>query len=257
MILNWLKKLGKKTPPLRPAAIPVGQRVYAIGDVHGRIDLVKMLINMILDDCADYKGVVTVVFLGDYIDRGPHSREVIEYLMEPLPAPLNAVCLLGNHEEKLAEFITTGRHGPGWLTYGGLETLRSYGIPGPTGVFTPERIESVRESLLKEFPTEHLEWMRNLPSCFESGDYYFVHAGIYPPRPLGEQTLRAKLWIREEFLDWDKPLEKIIVHGHTISEDVEVRIHRIGIDTGAYATECLTAIALEGTLQRIIQTPRN
>lgn len=264
MSRNWFRsalarlRLHTPGPPHsrpRPASVPENTRVYAIGDIHGRLDLLTQLLDRLAEDAASYDGDKLAVFLGDYIDRGPDSKGVIDRLMQPLPAGIRPVYLQGNHEWAMLQFFTSLETGAGWMQHGGMETLKSYGIPMEPGAPTPERLAVLQKTLRERFPRRHRAWLESCPTWFELGDYHFVHAGIRPGTPLDQQTERDRLWIRQGFLDWrGGGLEKMIVHGHTISPQVEIHPHRIGIDTGAYASGCLTAIVLEGTNCRIIQT---
>lgn len=255
-MFGWFKR--PSSPPLptpRPAAIPAGTRVYAIGDIHGRLDLLNALLDQIAEDAASFSGRKLAVFLGDYIDRGPESKGVIERLMQPLPAGIEAVFLQGNHEWAMLRFFTSLDTGAGWMMHGGMQTLMSYGIQMQPGTPTPERLLELQQTLNEKFPADHKAWLEACPTCHEIGDYHFVHAGIRPDIALAEQTDHDRLWIRTGFLDWrGGGLDKMIVHGHTISPDVEVHPYRIGIDTGAYASGVLTALVLEGTGCRILQT---
>ncbi len=253
-MFGWFKPKTSSTPP-RQASLPANTRVYAIGDIHGRLDLLNKLIDLMAADAANYNGEKIAVFLGDYIDRGPESKGVISRLMQPLPANIRPVFLLGNHEWAMLQFFHSLETGAGWMVYGGMETLKSYGIPMQPGKATPERLTELQQTLKERFPPDHREWLKNCLIHFEIGDYYFAHAGVRPGVPLNEQTDTDRLWIRQGFLDWrGSGLEKMIVHGHTISPEVEVLPHRIGIDTGAYASGKLTAVVLEGTNCRFLQT---
>lgn len=253
-MFGWLKREKQQEAP-RPATLPPDTRVYAIGDIHGRLDLLNNLLSQIEADLTGYKGRCIAVFLGDYIDRGPDSKGVIDRLMQSLPASLEPVYLLGNHEWAMLQLFTSLETGAGWIKHGGLETLRSYGLSVQPGQPTPERLAGLQQTLQERFPPQHKAWLEKCLTWYELGDYYFVHAGIRPSVPLAEQTDHDRLWMRAGFLDWrGGGLSKMIVHGHTISKDVEIRAHRIGIDTGAYASGVLTALVLEGTGCRIIQT---
>ena len=258
-MLSWFKRRKLTSPPsARQASIPADTRVYAIGDIHGRLDLLNELLTLIEDDAQDYTGRKIAVFLGDYIDRGPDSKGVIDRLMQPLPADLEPVYLKGNHEAAMLHFFGSLETGAGWMRYGGLETLRSYNIPMQPGIATPERLTELQRSLQARFPAHHREWLDSCAISYELGDYYFVHAGIRPDVPLTDQSDHDRLWIRDAFLSWrGGGLEKMIVHGHTISRDVEIHPHRIGIDTGAYSSGRLTSIVLEESRCRILQTNPN
>jgi serine/threonine protein phosphatase 1 len=233
--------------------VPAGERVYCIGDIHGRLDLLQSLHERILEDSADFPGDKTVVYLGDYIDRGEGSREIIDLLIETPLDGFSTVHLLGNHEQSLLDFLDHPRAVAGWLHWGGRETLLSYGIQAPP-VPSRQQLEMLRDELETSLPESHFEFYSQLALMHQAGNYCFVHAGIRPGIPLQEQRDEDLLWIREDFTESKSVHEKIIVHGHTISPQVEQHPNRIGIDTGAYATGVLTCLVLENTEWRLIQT---
>ncbi len=230
-----------------------GQRVYCIGDIHGRFDLLQELHGRIRTDGEAFDGDCTVVYLGDYIDRGLHSREVIDELLRRPMGGFESVCLLGNHEQTLLDFLRHPRAAGGWLTWGGRETLMSYGVP-LASYRVPEHIEEIRDDLHSRLPPDHLKFIRGMPLMHVAGDYLFVHAGIRPGVPLQEQSDEDLLWIRHDFTEDRQRHEHVVVHGHSISEEVTFRANRIGIDTGAYHTGVLTCLVLEGEGQRLLQT---
>ncbi len=233
--------------------VPAGQRIYCIGDIHGRLDLLQQLQQFILDDAAHYEGGKTLVYLGDYIDRGEQSREVIELLLDaPLPG-FKPVYLLGNHEQTLLDFLQHPRAVAAWLTYGGRATLHSYGVASSLEPSGPE-LDDVRDALERRLPQVHLEFYRQLEVMYLAGTYCFVHAGIRPGIHLQEQRNEDLLWIREDFTGSHATHERIVVHGHTIAVEVEWRPNRIGIDTGAFSSGVLTCLVLEGAEQRLLQT---
>lgn len=238
----------KSAPVLPPATVPDGSRVYAIGDVHGRLDLLRTLIALIdSDNAARGPAETTVIMLGDFIDRGPHSSEVIDYLVSGLPLFAGFRFLKGNHEEAMLKSLTNGGNPrqTGWLRFGGWETLESYGVP--ESVLDHFSGEALAEEICRYVPTAHLDFLHAGEDSVRLGDYLFVHAGIRPGVALDEQRPADLRWIRESFLDDDTYHGAVIVHGHTISETPEFRANRIGIDTGAYDTGVLTALGLEGT----------
>ncbi len=242
-------------PQGRAPATPRGVRVYAIGDVHGRLDLLDELLWRILDDAARAADAVRhIVFLGDLIDRGPDSAGVIERLAGEPPDGFGVLFLRGNHEAALLEFLTDTRVGPGWLAYGGLATLASYGVPAPAEDGRHEGLADTQARLRAALPPRHLRFLRDLRTSATIGDYLFVHAGVRPGVPLERQKVRDLLWIREEFLTSAADHGKVVVHGHTITPEPVVRPNRIGIDTGAYATNRLTCVVLDGTERRFIMT---
>jgi len=192
-------------------------------------------------------------YLGDFIDRGDQSREVIDFLLDQYIPGFDIVHLTGNHEEIMLAFMEDPSFGPNWLANGGGATLHSYGIGG-TKRGSKDRFDIQRESLKQALPVVHFDFLRGLDLWHIEGDYMFVHAGVRPGRDAEEQYRTDVLWIRDEFLSSDADHGKCIVHGHTISADVQFRHNRIGIDTGAYATGKLSCLVLEGREQRVIQT---
>jgi serine/threonine protein phosphatase 1 len=249
---------GKKTQPARArrAAVPAGYRVYAIGDIHGRLDLLEALHRDILEDSTrhPHDGTNVLIYLGDYIDRGPYSREVIDYLMrEPLPG-FESVRLMGNHDEAILKFLEDPAIGPSWSSFGGEATLLSYGVRTTRGVIGAARWEDMRQQLVKNMPESHVAFLRALKTSVEAGDYMFVHAGVRPGVPLAAQRQEDLLWIRDTFLDSALDHGKVVVHGHTPVDAPEVRANRIGVDTGAFASGVLTAVVLEGENRRFLCT---
>jgi serine/threonine protein phosphatase 1 len=244
----------QKTEP-GPAAVPRGLRVYAIGDVHGRLDLLDRLLDQIDEDGAAAPDLVKyIVYLGDYVDRGPHSSGVIERLAAGPPPGFGAIPLKGNHEASMLEFLEDIRIGPNWLTYGGTATLASYHVQPPHADSPPEDLTYAQEMLGRALPPAHRTFLESLRTSVTIGDYVFVHAGVRPGVPLDRQREDDLLWIREDFLRSTADHGKVVVHGHTISPEPEVRPNRIGIDTGAFATHRLTCLVLEGTERRFLVT---
>jgi len=248
------KLLGRDGhPPVTPSC-PQGERIYCIGDIHGRIDLLQQLHDKILEDSAAYTGSRKVIYLGDFIDRGEESRAVIDRLLnQPLPG-FDTVYLRGNHEQTLLDFLQHAEVGQGWLTYGGTATLVSYGVRVAKIPARKEDYIALQHSLADRLPESHLDFLQNTRLSYSSGSYYFVHAGIRPGVALNKQVADDQLWIRGEFLSCRKHKEQIIVHGHSISDEPVILHNRIGIDTGAYASGKLTALVLENDTQRFIQT---
>ncbi len=238
------------------AAAPPGTRIYAIGDIHGRLDLLLQLHALISADAARSSAQRRVlVYIGDYIDRGPSSAGVLDLLLDrPLPG-FEIVHLLGNHEDTLLQFPDDMAVGPSWLTYGGVQTLASYDVEVPPGSWRDEReLRRLQGEVRRRVPRRHVEFMRNLPLTHIEGDYLFVHAGIRPGVPLERQERDDLLWIRDEFLHSRADHGKIVVHGHTISEEPVLQPNRIGIDTGAFHTDRLTCVVLEGSGRAFLQT---
>ena len=223
-----------------------GVRIYALGDIHGRADLLKEMLTVIDADIARNPADRPIeVFLGDYIDRGPSSGQTVEILLERARSR-ETVFLKGNHEAYLLEVFRDPRKLEGWRQFGGLQTLMSYGIQPPLNPNTAEQ-NSLIQSLVDVMPKTHLEFFENLIPSFTCGDFFFVHAGVRPGVPLREQQENDLLWIRNEFLDSDENFGKFIVHGHTPVLKPDIRPNRINIDTGAYATGNLTLLTIQGS----------
>jgi serine/threonine protein phosphatase 1 len=251
-VFGLLQKRSVK-PRSRTFAVPQGQRVYAIGDIHGCLDELRALLDVIAQDSLDFAGDVHLVFVGDFIDRGPDSAGVIELLASgELPGKHHRF-LMGNHEEAMLQVIDGDSESmAGWLRFGGVQTVESYGISRGDvyrlGLDLPGRLNAL-------VPQSHVAFLRGLEDQVKIGDYLFVHAGIRPGIPLHEQERFDLRWIREEFLgDEDSDHGVMVVHGHTISSEPEVRANRIGIDTGCYSSGKLTALALDGSDRRFLST---
>lgn len=232
-----------------------GLRVYAIGDIHGRLDLLEALLARIEQDAASAPGGATLLFLGDLMDRGPHSAQVVERLrlLASERAPGTTRFLAGNHEEV---FLTTLAGDEKALRFflkiGGRETILSYGMAPETyrDLDYPELLAAFRQLV----PQAHIDFVAGFEEMILLGDYAFVHAGIRPELPLDEQTPKDLRWIRDGFLDFTGTLDKVVVHGHTITDHPVLLPHRIGLDTGAYASGTLTAMAFEADRRWLLQT---
>lgn len=230
---------------------PEPRRIYAIGDIHGRRDLLDRIIEEIRNDLAAHpvEQVLTVT-LGDYVDRGPNSRGVVERLAEN-PFPTEFVALKGNHEDMLTQFLRDPSIGGVWSRNGGLETLHSYGIDvGP--MMRGRSYEQTAASFEKALPPAHLAFFASLRVCLSLGRYFFCHAGVRPGVPFAHQREYDLLWIRDEFLCDRTDSGKIVVHGHTPSPDPEIRPNRINVDTGAFMTGRLTCAVLEAEQPRFL-----
>lgn len=248
---SLFQRIFRRDPAQLPA-IGAGQRVYAIGDVHGRLDLLTELCRAIeADDRARGSNDTTVIFLGDLIDRGPDSSGVLR-LARAWSASRKVRFILGNHEEMFLLSFEEAQALSGFLRYGGRETLASFGINSDSFGHIP--FEDAQAELTRAVPLDDLTFIRTFETAIRVGDYHFVHAGVRPNVALDEQDSQECRWIREPFLSHKGDHGKHVVHGHTISEDVELKNNRTGIDTGAYRTGKLTAICLEGTSKRILQT---
>lgn len=238
-----------------PPRAPEGSRVYAIGDIHGCAGLLRRLHEAVRADAESAVGLrKVVVYLGDYIDRGLESRQVIDMLTrEPLEG-FERVYLMGNHDLWMLEFLDDPAAGPGWLFNGGNATLLSYGVGQGEALGAPARLAALQAQLRAALPAAHRDFLAALRPMHVEGDYLFVHAGVRPGVPLDAQSNDDLFWIRDPFLDSDADFGKVVVHGHTIAEAPEILPNRIGIDTGAFATGRLTCLVLEGTQQRFLQT---
>jgi serine/threonine protein phosphatase 1 len=237
------------------ARAPHGERIYVVGDIHGRSDLLARLHHAIRADIHERPAPLkrTLVYLGDYVDRGPGSREVLEMLIRTPIEGTKQVYLKGNHEDMMLRFIR-GDDVPHWLYNGGDAALASYGIVAPQMMPSPSMIEQLRRRLQNVLPAEHVAFLESLELMHVAGDYLFVHAGIRPGVPLDAQRPADLMWIRDPFLVATNTFGKCVVHGHTISLTPEVRPNRIGIDTGAFYSGCLTCLVLEGDRVGFLQT---
>lgn len=232
--------------------LPDGVRLYAIGDVHGCLDPLKRLEERIHQSARDCGLNAGVIFLGDYIDRGPDSKGVIEYLSGGSFAGLQAGFLLGNHEDILLQALAQPPLVREWLRWGGMATLASYGVGLPANLDAVERDEAVASAMAAALPDHHLSFFERLEVSYQLGDYLFVHAGIRPGRSLEKQSRYDMLTIREPFLTSSKVLPVRVVHGHSVAFEAQVTPCRIGIDTGAYATGRLSAVLLEEDRHEIV-----
>jgi serine/threonine protein phosphatase 1 len=244
------RRRGASTP-----AVPEGHRVYAVGDIHGRSDLLDRLLGLVTTDIqADTPTQAHLVLLGDYIDRGLDSRGVLDRLSQPAEGPYGTICLKGNHEDSLLRFLDDVSVGHGWLRYGGLATLVSYGIARPDRMDEATFLDHAQEQLRRHLPPRHLAFLHRLKLQVRVGDYQFVHAGVRPGVPLDRQDPDDLIWIRDEFLHSDADYGAVVVHGHSITDEPHIRHNRIGIDTGAFATGRLTCLVLEGETRRFLTT---
>jgi serine/threonine protein phosphatase 1 len=224
--------------------VPGGVRIYAVGDIHGRADLLDAVLKRIDADLEQNPISVGIeVYLGDYIDRGPASRDVIDRLVAR-NRTFRAVFLKGNHESYLTDFAANPSILEDWRQFGGIETIMSYGIVPPVdkGTDAQARLAAAFDQAL---PVTHRRFFSNLRTSFTCGDFFFVHAGVRPGIPLTKQREDDLLWIRQDFLLCEEEFSKIIVHGHTPVPEPDIRPNRINVDTGAYATGRLTCLKLE------------
>ena len=236
------------------SALPDGLAIYAIGDLHGRLDLLRAMEALIRADRARSRPEKSVeIFLGDYIDRGPQSRELVERLIGSPPIADERICLIGNHEDMLLDALTEPEGFANWLHNGGDATLASYGLNVRPFAAKTE-LARIRAAFPDHLPPNHRAFFEGLRRWVEFGPYLFVHAGIRPGRPIEEQDSEDLVWIREPFLLSDADFGHIVVHGHTPVDQPEVRPNRINIDTGAVFQGRLTCLVLEGRTQRFLQT---
>lgn len=227
------------------SAVPEGMTVYAVGDIHGRTDLFRILLER-LDREKRPPGAPppTLVLLGDYVDRGPDSRGVIDAILSIPPDRFQVVPLMGNHEWTLLTFLNDPRVGEPWIAYGGAATLASYGVHLPPGPKQDWR--RLSRELAAALPPEHRAFLESLRPSFTLGDYFFCHAGARPNCPLHVQADEDLLWIRDAFIKDCTRFEKVVVHGHTVGDTIHSDARRIGLDTGAYTSDVLAAVRLRG-----------
>ena len=251
-ILSRLFGAGQRTPA--NPAVPDELRVYVVGDVHGRFDLLTDLTEKIRADMVDNPpGKSVEIYLGDYVDRGPDARSVIEWLRSETGVCDERICLKGNHEDIFLQFVSDPGIAEYWRDLGGFETLYSYGVQPPVAR-TGEAMLASHEQLMQVLPAEDLQFLQSLTLYASFGDYLFVHAGLRPRVPLDKQAEEDLIWIRDPFLTSGHDFGQIVVHGHTPVDAPEIRGNRINVDTGAFLTGCLTCLVLEGTERRFLTT---
>jgi serine/threonine protein phosphatase 1 len=246
----WRAHRGSGGEARRPS-LPEGLRIYAIGDIHGRADLLGHLLGVIDQDMATAPpGRVLQIFLGDYIDRGPNPRGTIDLLIERA-SKHETVFLKGNHESVLLETLSDPLRVDRWIRIGALSTLLSYGVRLPSSGEGDRRRDLVA-AFAVALPDDHRRFFANLRLTFSCGDFFFAHAGARPGIALEHQSEQDLIWIRREFLESNCDFGKFIVHGHTPVRQPDMRENRINIDTGAYATNNLTSLRIEGDRMAII-----
>ena len=255
--------LRSESEPCRACpTVPDGWRIYAIGDVHGESQCLKRLLSEITTDCRkkskDGSERPAFIFLGDYVDRGPDSRGVLDILCQLAASGAEGegpLCrfLCGNHETALLDFLANPVAGAGWLSYGGAETLASYGIRGSFGISDAIRCRALRDSLQERLPAAHRAFLEALEPMVILGDYVFVHAGVQPGVPLARQRSDDLQCIREPFLSSQRYHGKVVVHGHTPVTEPQILPNRIAVDTGAYATGVLAAVCLYKAEKSVLQ----
>lgn len=247
-MLGLFRKRRRETAEGRN--LPDGERIYAIGDIHGCLTELDALLVQVRQDLAGFSGRVTLVSVGDLIDRGPDSAGVIERWMRPPSFADHTHVLMGNHEEAMLGVYDGSGDARSWLGFGGLQTLQSYGIdPAEQFVRGFDPVLRMRAAI----PAAHIDFLRSLPDQVRIGDFLFAHAGIRPGVALDEQQAADLRWIRNDFLTSEADHGVTVVHGHTIAPTPQSRANRIGIDTGCYTGGPLTALVLEGTSRRFLQ----
>lgn len=256
MAWDWKKTIAGGGRRGAKPRTPEGRRVYAVGDIHGRLDLLGDLHRLIQRDAAKAPDETTkvLIYLGDYVDRGPDSFGVVETLIyDPLEG-FEIVHLKGNHEDFLLRFLDDATLGFDWMFNGGQETLESYDVGLYDRACGMATMESAQERFRAALPESHLAFFEGLERFHVEGDYVFVHAGIRPGVGLDEQSDEDLMWIRDEFLDSRADFGHVVVHGHTIRYDPDEKRNRIGVDTGAFLTGRLTCLVLEGTERTFLHT---
>lgn len=246
-----LSFLSRKTASPRACAAALGERIYAIGDVHGRADCLDALLAQIdIDDAARGAARTRLVFLGDLVDRGAGSRDVIERVMAEAH---RSEFIIGNHEEVMIRAWEGERESVKLFhRIGGRETVLSYGVDEHE--YDRLGFDELTQLIAARIPPEHIAFLRRFADHYRSGDYLFVHAGIRPGVALHEQASSDLRWIRRDFLDDRRDHGVMVIHGHTVVADVDEQPNRIGIDTGAYASGTLTALGIEGSKRWYLST---
>jgi serine/threonine protein phosphatase 1 len=234
------------------AAAPAGMRIYAIGDIHGRFDLLTEMHGRILEEIErDEPGDWRIIYLGDYVDRGPETRQVLEFLSDATAAESPVIALAGNHDTGMVDFLESPSPDGIFARHGGNATARSYGVE--LAFSSPKILRAGHAKLIKAIPAEHLAFLRGLPFSAAFGDLFFCHAGIRPGVPLDQQTDDDLTWIRREFQDFPSLHPKLIVHGHTPRSKPEILPNRVNLDTGAVNTGVLTGMRFEGREKTLLQ----
>lgn len=246
-MLNKIRDMFAPSRAAMKPVLPSGERVYAVGDIHGRADLFDQLIRLIQeDDGARRSAHTTIILLGDLVDRGPDSAGVIRRA-RALAQRRDVEILMGNHEEMFLDARTNTDVLRGFLKFGGLETILSYGVPAEAAHGAD--LQGLQALMNAAVPEDDFEFLESFKKLVRKGDYIFVHAGVRPGTPLEMQISKDCRWIREPFLSHKGDYGGFVIHGHTITEEPEIRANRIGIDTGAFVHGTLTAIGLEGSEQ--------
>ena len=254
MISRILNTFGREDDAAAPIETEPGVRIYVVGDIHGRADLLAQLHQQVARDAAAAPPNVRcrVVYLGDYVDRGPDSSAVLDILTAPPALPLEQVFLRGNHDDLMLRYLDDPLIGADWMSVGGEATLLSYGVRVDPRLPVGRRHVLASDELSARLPPEHRTFLETLELMHVSGGYVFVHAGIRPGVPLDAQKASDLMWIREPFLAGRGASGCVVVHGHSMSAAPVMRRHRIGIDTGAFATGRLTCLVLERETRRFL-----
>jgi len=244
-MLSWLRP-GRRAPEPPTPAPAADHRIYAVGDVHGRHDLLEALLARLEDDAAAHDDArqPILLFVGDLVDRGDHSREVLDLALRARLTWPQTVVLRGNHEAALLDFVEDPERGAAWLGFGGRQTLASYGVPAPGAGAEPPELHAAAEALAAALGA-HARFLRETGLMFRSGDVVFAHSGVDPARPLDAQGESALLWGRSAFLEAGPPEGLRVVHGHWDDPEPTLTPARINVDTGAYYTGRLTAVRLD------------
>jgi serine/threonine protein phosphatase 1 len=261
-VIVWTKLTRKKretpdataAPEIPVAILPEGDRIYAIGDIHGRADLLEKIAREIESDLSSAAAdtLSGAVFLGDYVDRGPHSSRVLERLAHR-DFPIPFVALRGNHEQMFLNFLAEPEFLSTWRQFGGLEALHSFGID-LRDARDGRGYEAAHAELVEAMSPEVRAFLEQTATSFQHGDYFFCHAGVRPSVPLASQQDKDLMWIRDDFLRSPAYHGKVVVHGHTPVGEPDERPNRINIDTGAYVSGRLTCLVLEGESRRFLST---
>lgn len=253
---NWLNKIFNRSQSSRHQGIKTAQArhrlsfdvlpslIYAIGDVHGCLDLLLELEAKIADDCAKNESPALIIMLGDYVDRGSNSSAVIDHLLEQPTFNATRICLLGNHEETMLAFINSPKDHTDWLDFGGRETLVSYGISADEISKSLAKKRNFLHKINSYIPQEHIDFLKEIPIVASYPNHVFVHAGIRPNVQLVEQSDEDLIWIRKDFLEYEEKHNWLIIHGHTPVEEPFSSSTRIDVDTGAYTSGKLSAVKI-------------
>lgn len=240
---------------LGQSSTPANLRIYAIGDTHGHLNLMEKLYAKITWDLATHPvGDHRIIFLGDYIDRGPDSAGCVEYLINLMAVSDKLICLKGNHEDKLQNFLADPiKLADSFFTYGGLDCAASYGVDMAGFARSEKEVLQVCTELKQKIPARHTKFYTELLTTVSFGDYMFTHAGVRPGIALDQQSEHDLIWIRAEFIPYQGLYEKVIVHGHTPAYPMELLPNRVNVDTHAYETGVLSCLVLDGTEYRVIE----